>query len=194
MERRFFRNRKTRNETVCLIAGTSRSHVQEGQMRRGVELALGLVLVLMLHFASPRAGAQSASKAGTPAPGATSSSAETPALDYDFFKTRVEPIFLKKRPNHARCYVCHEEANHAFNLSKLSPGNTAWTEEESRRNFDAVSILVTPGDPLGSMLLHHPLAPEAGGDAFHSGGRQFETQSDADWKTLADWVHGRKTN
>jgi hypothetical protein len=163
-------------------------------MRRGVELSLTLVLVLMLPFASPRTRAQSAGKAGTPASGATSSSAEAPILDYEFFKTRVEPIFLKKRPTHARCYVCHEEANHALKLSKLSPGNTTWTEEESRRNFDKVSQLVTPGDPLGSMLLHHPLAPEAGGDAFHSGGRQFESQSDVDWQTLADWVRGRKAN
>jgi hypothetical protein len=163
-------------------------------MRRGVELSLAVVLILMLLFASPRTRAQSASKSGTPASGATSSSAETPALDFEFFKTRVEPIFLKKRPTHARCYVCHEEANHALKLAKLSPGNKTWTEEESRRNFDTASQLVTPGDPLGSTLLHHPLAPEAGGDAFHSGGRQFETQSDADWQTLADWVRGRKTN
>lgn len=155
-------------------------------MRRGIQLSLALVFVLMLHFASPRTRAQSESKAGTPASGAASSSAETPALDYEFFKTRVEPIFLKKRPTHARCYACHEEANHALKLAKLSPGSTSWTEEESRRNFEKVSQLVTPGDPLGSTLLHHPLAPEAGGDAFHSGGRQFESQSDPDWQTLAD--------
>jgi hypothetical protein len=194
MERRFFRIRKTRNETFCPNAGTLRSHAQEEQMRKGVEPSLVLALVLTLHFASPRTSAQSASKSGTPASGAASSSAEAPALDYEFFKTRVEPIFLKKRPTHARCYACHEEANHALKLAKLSPGNTTWTEEESRHNFDTVSQLVTPGDPLGSMLLHHPLAPEAGGDAFHSGGRQFESQSDADWQTLADWVRGRKAN
>jgi hypothetical protein len=194
MDRRLVRIRETRNETRRPIAGTSHSRAQEEQMRRGAELSLALVLVLMLHFASPRARAQSASKAGTPTFGATSSSAEAPALDYEFFKTRVEPIFLKKRPNHARCYVCHEEANHALKLSKLSPGNSTWTEEESRRNFDMVSQLVTPGDPLGSTLLHHPLAPEAGGDAFHSGGRQFESQSDADWQTLAEWVRGRKAD
>ena len=163
-------------------------------MGRGVELSLALVLVLTLQFASPRTRAQSASNAGTPTSGATSSSAETPTLDYEFFKTRVEPIFLKKRPTHARYYVCHKEANHALKLASLSPGNTNWTEEESRRNFDTVSQLVTPGDPLGSTLLHHPLAPEAGGDAFHSGGRQIESQNDADWQTLSDWVRGRKTN
>jgi len=26
-------------------------------------------------------------------------------LDFDVFKTRVEPIFLEKRPGHARCYA-----------------------------------------------------------------------------------------
>jgi len=178
---------------VSPIAGESRTHAQEGQMRRGVELSVALVLVWILQFAIPHTRAQSTTKPGAPASGATSSSAETPTLDYEFFRTRVEPIFLKKRPTHARCYVCHEEANHALKLSKLSPGNTTWTEEESRRNFDTVSQLVTPGDPLGSMLLHHPLAPEAGGDAFHSGGRQFESQSDPDWRALADWVRGGKS-
>ena len=163
-------------------------------MSRGVELSLALMSVLMLPLASMRTEAQSTGNAGTPASGATSSTAETPTLDYEFFKSQVEPIFLKKRPTHARCYVCHEEANHALKLSKLSPGSTTWTEEESRHNFDTVSRLVTPGDPLGSILLHHPLAPEAGGDAFHSGGRQFESQNDADWQTIAEWVRGRKAN
>jgi len=164
-------------------------------LRRGAEIALVLFLVLIVHSTNTRTRAQTANKAGATAVSATStSSAETPSLDYEFFKTRVEPIFLKKRPNHARCYACHEEANHAFKLAKLSPGNTNWTEEESRRNFEMASQIVDPGDVLGSTLLHHPLAPEAGGDAFHSGGRQFESQSDADWQTLADWVRGRKAN
>jgi YVTN family beta-propeller protein len=39
----------------------------------------------------------------------------------------------------------------------------------------------------------HTLAPESGGDAFHSGGRQFETQNDPDWLTLAEWVRGAET-
>ena len=32
--------------------------------------------------------------------------AETP-LDYDYFKAKVQPIFLTKRPDHARCVMCH---------------------------------------------------------------------------------------
>jgi hypothetical protein len=111
-----------------------------------------------------------------------------PTLDYEFFKTKVEPIFLKKREGHTRCYVCHEESNNAFRLEKLPQGAAFWTEERSRKNFDAVSALVAPGDPANSRLLLQPLAPEAGGNTFHSGGRQFSSKNDPDWKTLAQWV------
>ena len=34
----------------------------------------------------------------------------------------------------------------------------------------------------------HPLAPEAGGDPFHSGGRQFDSQNDPAWLVMAEWV------
>jgi hypothetical protein len=114
-----------------------------------------------------------------------------PTLDYEFFKTKVEPIFLKKREGHTRCYVCHEESNNAFRLEKLSAGAVFWTEEQSRKNFETVSALVVPGDPANSRLLLQPLAPEAGGNTFHSGGRQFASKNDPDWKTLAQWVTGR---
>ena len=61
-----------------------------------------------------------------------------PKLDYEFFKSHVEPVFLTKRPEHARCYVCHAESNNAFRLERLSSGAPAWTEEQSRRNFEMV--------------------------------------------------------
>ena len=116
---------------------------------------------------------------------------KTPTLDYEFFKAKVEPIFLKKREGHTRCYVCHEESNNAFRLKKLPAGASFWTGEQSRKNFDTVSALVVPGDPANSRLLLQPLAPEAGGNTFHSGGRQFASKNDPDWKTLAQWVTGR---
>jgi len=113
-----------------------------------------------------------------------------PALDYDFYKTRVEPIFLKKKAGHTRCVVCHSEGNNAFRLEHLAPGAKGYTDEQSRKNFDMVSKLVNPGDPMISRLLMHPLAPEGGGDVFHSGGRQFMSVKDADWKAMAAFVNG----
>jgi YVTN family beta-propeller protein len=124
-----------------------------------------------------------------PSPAATASnSAGKGKLDFESFKTTVQPIFLKERPGHARCYGCHTAANRVFRLAALSPGLADWTEEQSRQNFQSASQLVAPGKPQSSRLLMHPLAPEAGGDAFHSGGRQFASQEDPDWMALAQWV------
>lgn len=113
--------------------------------------------------------------------------APAPSLDYNFFKTRVQPIFLKNREGHARCVVCHGGANNALHLAPL-PASGAWSEEDTKNNFAAVSALVNSGDPANSRLLIHPLAPEAGGDLFHSGGRQFASKDDPDWKTLAQFA------
>src|SRR4029077_15609717 len=65
-----------------------------------------------------------------------------PSLDFDFFKARVQPIFLQKRDGHTRCYVCHPERNNPFRLERLAPGTSAWTEEQSRKNFEMAAILV----------------------------------------------------
>jgi hypothetical protein len=123
---------------------------------------------------------------------AVSATAAEPALDYEYYKTRVEPVFLKKRPGHARCMVCHVESNNAFRLQKFSGKQESWADDESRKNFTLVSALVTPGNPDKSHLLMYPLAPEAGGSIYHSGGRQFGGKDDPDWKILAAWVNGAK--
>lgn len=130
---------------------------------------------------------------------AAAASADTPSaqLDYEFFKTRVEPIFLKKRSDeHVRCYVCHQMMRHGggpLSLEMLPPGASFWTEDQSRKNFEAVSKLVVPGNPTLSLFLNMPLAPEAGGLAdTHQGGRQFANQDDPDWKNMKAWVMGEK--
>ena len=130
---------------------------------------------------------------------AGTSDAQPPQLDYEFFKARVEPIFLKKRSaEHARCYVCHQVAHHGggpLSLEMLLPGMNFWTEEQSRRNFEVVSKLVVPGNPQLSLFLRMPLAPEAGGLAdTHQGGRQFASQDDPDWKNMEAWVRGQKAS
>jgi hypothetical protein len=115
--------------------------------------------------------------------------AQSNDADYGAFKEKVQPIFLKARSTHGRCVTCHGGGNGGgFVLQPLSPGAVTWDEEQTRKNYFEVSQLVSPGKPESSQLLMHPLAPEAGGDVFHSGGHQFSSQADPDWQTLADWV------
>ena len=118
------------------------------------------------------------------------SAAPIVSLDFAFFRDRVQPIFLAKRPGHARCIECHD--NGSPRLQELSPGATTWSEEQSRKNFEAWSRVVVPADPQSSRLLMHPLAHEAGGDPFHAGGKHWKSQSDPEWQTLAAWVRGEK--
>jgi hypothetical protein len=112
------------------------------------------------------------------------------SLDFEFFKTKVQPIFLAKRPGHARCVACHAGSQASgFRLQPLARGSKTWNEEESRQNFEAVKQVVVPGE-LRSPLLVHPLAEKAGGDFFHSGGKHFESQDDPEWLILKAWVLG----
>jgi hypothetical protein len=109
------------------------------------------------------------------------------SLDYDTYKKTVEPIFTKKRAGHARCVACHSASNNLFKLQPLAEGSS-WTDEQSRKNFESVSKLVNLAKPDSSLILMHPLAQDAGGDEFHSGGRQFLSKDDPDWKAIAAWI------
>jgi hypothetical protein len=117
------------------------------------------------------------------------SSPAAPSLDYSFFKERVQPIFLQKRPGHARCVTCHQHGSPP--LQPLAPGASGWNEEQSRKNFAMWKQFVVPGNPLKSPLLIHPLAEAAGGDRFHAGGKHWSSQNDPAWQTVAAWVRGQ---
>jgi hypothetical protein len=143
-----------------------------------------LVVLLSLGMSLSLA-AQNRSATQQPA----ASAAASTALDYEFFKTRVQPIFLAKRPGHARCVACHASGT-PFRLQPLSPGSTSWNDEETRKNFAVIRRVVVPGS-LKSMLLVHPLAEQAGGDFFHSGGKHWNSQDEAEWQTLKAFVLGQ---
>jgi YVTN family beta-propeller protein len=116
--------------------------------------------------------------------------AETkPTLDYQFFKERVQPIFLAKRAGQARCVACH--THRIPPLAPPQPGAANWDEAQSRANFNAWKPFVVPGSPMKSRALLHPLAVKAGGDHFHAGGKHWKSTSDPEWRMLADWVNGK---
>ena len=110
-------------------------------------------------------------------------------LDYEFFKTKVQPIFLAKRPGHARCISCHGSGT-PLRLQPLPAGATTWTDEDSQKNFNTIQRVVTPGS-VTSRLLLHPLAEKAGGDFYHNGGKHWSSQNDPEWLILKAWVLGQ---
>ena len=138
-----------------------------------------LLALVFLAFASLQA------QQPAPAP------AGQPALDFEFFRTKVQPIFMAKRPELARCYVCHSQGTPLV-LQRLPEGRDVWNEEESRKNFEAIRRVVVPGSPDASRLLRMPLAAEAGGISFHPGGKHWTTRNDPEYRLLADWVRGGK--
>ena len=146
--------------------------------RASSHMAVGACLLVATAGALTQANGQAAS-----------STTASPALNYEYFKAKVEPIFLANRPGHARCVVCHSINNAPLHLVRLSPGSKTWTEEQSRQNFQLVQKVVVPGWE-GSKLLTHPLAEHAGGDPHHGGGQQFSSQNDPEWQTLKAFVLG----
>src|SRR5258706_2207642 len=64
------------------------------------------------------------------------SQAASPTLDYQFFKDKVQAVFLHKREGHKRCVAFHTVNNvMTMHLVPLLPGAPTWGEEQSRHNF-----------------------------------------------------------
>jgi hypothetical protein len=112
-----------------------------------------------------------------------------PPLDFEFFRTCVQKIFLDQRPGLVKCASCHTGGSNGF-ARTIGDGRDFWNEEESRQNFAVIQRLVDRGNPEGSRFLKHPLALEAGGDNMHNGGRRWQSRDDPEWQMLAAWVMG----
>ena len=149
-----------------------------------MRVALLLLLVAALPTQQPGTPALRAQGTGTPA---------ASGLDFEFFRTKVQPILLAKRDGHTRCVSCHSKGT-PMRLQELSPGATTWNEEQSRKNFQVVVPRVSFRNLTQSRLLLHPLLSEGGGDFYHSGGKHWNSFLDPEWQVLANWVCGRKAN
>jgi len=127
--------------------------------------------------------------AATPEAGERPPAAAGPAVDFEFFRHCVQPLFVSARADAVACSRCH-----AGDFARPIPrGQTTWTEEESRRAFEAILHFIEPGDPEYTRFLHKPLHPDAGGDLMHNGPRRWTSQADPEWQALAAWVRGEAT-
>lgn len=112
-------------------------------------------------------------------------------LDYEVFKSKVQPILAAKRQGMTRCVVCHSKfPPTGFHMERPGPEGK-WTEEQSRQNFQQVSRRVVPGVPEKSRLLLHPLRFEAGGTPFHFGGKHWNSPNEPEWQVINAWVLGK---
>lgn len=142
---------------------------------------VGVCLLALLLAPVPLARAQTAPATASPAS----------RLDFERYRKEIEPIFLKQRQGLVKCVTCHAgKVGTRLRLEPLIGGAASWTEAQSRKNFEVVAGLVSPGRPMSSRLLLHPLARDAGGDPFHGGGKHWADQTDAEWQTLAAWARG----
>ena len=113
------------------------------------------------------------------------------SVDFQFYRSRVEPILLARRSGNVRCVVCHSRGGGNSFLEPLAHGRDAYDDEQSLRNFERVQRLVAPGAPMESILLTNPLAEDAGGSHWHAGGKHWNSPDDDEWQTLAAWVMGQ---
>ena len=106
-------------------------------------------------------------------------------IDFEFFRSCVQPIFVNPIENAMPCIECH-----SGQFAIPNPDNSYWTLEQSRQSFEELMTFVDPGRPDYSRFLHKPLHPDAGGDLMHNGGRRWYSQDDPERRALENWVRG----
>ena len=115
---------------------------------------------------------------------------------FDLYRQNVEPLFLSPRgypgstDGNAACVMCHVwQTSVRFSLEEPTEtsGGGAWTEEQSRRNYEVVTQLVNASDPESSRLLLKPLAQVAGG-LVHTGGNHWDSTQDPEYQAVLEWI------
>ena len=142
-----------------------------------------------VRTASPSAGGEA--QAGEAVAGEATAGAPS-TLDFEFFQSCVQRIFVTTTPGALPCTECHGGGAAGF-AGPIGDGRDFWNEAESRRNFGVLMRLIEPGEPTRSRFLMHPLRYEAGGDYTHNGPRRWSSMDDPEWQMLAAWVRGERT-
>lgn len=106
-------------------------------------------------------------------------------VDFEFFRSCVQPVFVNPLENAMPCAECH-----SGEFAVPPPENSYWTMEQSQQAFQSLLYLIDPGRPDSTRFLHKPLHPNAGGDLMHNGGRRWYSQDDPERQALVDWVRG----
>lgn len=114
-----------------------------------------------------------------------------PQLDFQFFRSCVQPIFRNPREGQIRCSNCHGGGQMGF-APVPAGGRTEWDDAEAKRAFQVINRLIVPGNAEQSRFLLKPLHPDGGGSYAHNGVRRWQNRKDPEWQMLASWVRGER--
>ena len=114
-----------------------------------------------------------------------------PAIDFEFFRACVQPVFANPREGHIRCSNCH--ASGLIGFAPVAENGKSWSDQEAQRAFSTILRLVLPGNPEQSRFLLKPLHPSGGGSYTHNGPRRWQSRDDPEFRMLAAWVRGERT-
>ena len=115
---------------------------------------------------------------------------------FDYYRQNIEPLFLRPRgypgstSGNPACIMCHvwqTSSRFALEEPTQTPDGGAWTEAQSRRNFEAVTQQVNASDPESSRFLLKPLSTVAGGSR-HTGGNHWDSTEDPEYQVILDWI------
>jgi hypothetical protein len=113
-----------------------------------------------------------------------------PPLDFEFFRSCVQPIFASPREGHIRCSNCH--AGGIIGFAPVPASGSAWNDQEAKRAFSVISRLIISGNPEQSRFMLKPLHTDGGGSYTHNGPRRWQSRDDPEWRMLAQWVRGER--
>jgi hypothetical protein len=112
------------------------------------------------------------------------------AVDFEFFRSCVQPIFATPLEGQIRCSNCH--ASGLIGFAPVPQDDGKWSDQDAKRAFQTVSRLIIPGNPEQSRFLLKPLHPDGGGSYTHNGPRRWQSRDDREWRMLAEWIRGAR--
>ena len=117
--------------------------------------------------------------------------AAEPALDFEFFRSCVQKVFMTPREGHIPCSNCHGGGGLA-GFAPVPQSGSEWNDQEAKRAFQTFSRVILPGNPDQSRFLLKMLHPDAGGSYTHNGPRRFQSRDDPEYRMLAAWIRGER--
>ncbi len=163
-----------------------------GEWVAGFSLIAGVGILVGLGPPSEGSGLAEPLRASTD----PSTDNATQQAAFDYYRQNIEPLFLRPRgypgstSGNPACVMCHVwQTSVRFTLEEptQTADGGAWTEEQSRRNYEVVTQLVDASDPESSRFLLKPLAQVAGG-LRHTGGSFWDSTQDPEYQVILDWI------